>query len=418
MDPHRRRLLRAYLALVLLDEVRELEDQRVAAAAERRRPQGRRRCWVREIFRKRYESQYYTLMPDLRARDEDMFRKYLRVPPALFDEILRNVQPLIQCQNTRMRAAIPAGMALAVTLRHLATGDSYTSLAFDFRISKQAISKIVIRVCDAIIFYYKNEVIHFPQTKEEWKQIAKGFSDVWQFHHCLGALDGKHIRMKKPVKSGTMFFNYKKFFSIVLMALVDHEYKFIWYDLGANGSASDAQIFNSSDLLEVMTAQTLQFPDADPLPGDNVDMPYFFIGDEAFALKTWMMKPYSRQHLTREETAFNYRLSRARRVVENAFGILSMRWRVLTTSMQHELKTVEFIVEACIVLHNLMRNRYPVMHRRAVDREDENGNIIPGEWRQNSQVLQQPPNFYGSAATRAGQRQRLALQAYYSQHHL
>jgi hypothetical protein len=96
-----------------------------------------------------------------------------------------------------------------------------------------------------------------------------------------------------------------------------------------------------------------------------------------------MMKPYSHRGLDNEERIFNYRLSRARRVVENAFGILANRFQVLLTTMQHHPSTVKVIVKACIVLHNLMRLRYPELQNQFLDRaENMTCDFIPGAWRQ------------------------------------
>ena len=78
----------------------------------------------------------------------------------------------------------------------------------------------------------------------------------------------KHIACKAPSKSGSQYYNYKGFYSIVLMALVDAEYKFIWADLGATGAASDVQIYNASELKKMVEAGTLGFPAPEPLPND------------------------------------------------------------------------------------------------------------------------------------------------------
>ena len=104
---------------------------------------------------------------------------------------------------------------------------------------------------------------------------------------------------------------------------------------------------------------TLDVPDAEPLPGDDRDMPYFLIGDDAFSLRTWLMKPFSARGLPDEERIFNYRLSRARRVVENVFGIMANRFGCLLTTMSQNPETVTSIVLACCMLHNIMRLRYP-----------------------------------------------------------
>ena len=132
---------------------------------------------------------------------------------------------------------------------------------------------------------------------------------------------------------------------------------------------------------------SLGLPFPDPLPHDYQDVPYFFVGDDAFALRETMMKPYSKRNLNDDERIFNYRLSCARRVVENAFGILANRFQVLLTTMRHKPSTVKVIVKACIVLHNLMRIRYPSIQNEMIDRpEDINTDFIPGAWRQDKNL--------------------------------
>ena len=142
-------------------------------------------------------------------------------------------------------------------------------------------------------------------------------------------------------------------------------------------------MYNESELREAVEDGSIGFPDADPLPNDTEDVPYYFIGDDAFALRTTMMKPYSHRTMDREERIFSYRLSRARRVVENAFGILANRFRILLSTMGHSPSTVRQIVKTCIILHNLMRVRYPALQDQQLDCElPINRNLISGAWRQ------------------------------------
>jgi hypothetical protein len=182
---------------------------------------------------------------------------------------------------------------------------------------------IVREVCEAIKAEYLDELMTCPTTPDAWREVATKFMDRWNFPHTCGAVDGKHFACRCPPNTGSLYFNYKGFYSILLFALVDADYKFIWADVSGKGAASDAQVFNDSDLKTCMDDGTIGFPPPEPLTNDTEDVPYFLVGDDAFALRTTMMKPYSRRGLTREERIFNYRLSRARRVVENAFGILS-----------------------------------------------------------------------------------------------
>ena len=304
-------------------------------------------------------------------------------------------------------------MKLAITLRFLATGNSYRSLAFAFRVPHNTISLFVPEVCQAIIDEYQDEVFNFPSTPDQWRDVAQRYGDRWNFHHACGALDGKHVAIKAPDKTGTMFYNYKGYFSVILFALVDADYKFLWCDVGSPGSASDCSVFNQT-LRPAVESGAVGFPDPEPLPDDDQPTPYFIIGDDAFPLRTWLMKPFSNRYQTNKERIFNYRLSRARRVVENAFGILAHRWRCLLTTMQQETETVIVIVKGALCLHNIMRLRYPGLQNNDIDRDGNNGAIVPGAWR-DGVVLQDMQNVVGGPAeTRQAKRQRIYLKHYYN----
>ena len=95
-----------------------------------------------------------------------------------------------------------------------------------------------------------------------------------------------------------------------MLALVDGQYKFRWVDVGTGGSCSDAQIFNTCHMKRKIDDGSIDFPDPIPITQGGPDVPYFILADEAFALKTWLMKPYGRRMLTREERIANYRILR------------------------------------------------------------------------------------------------------------
>uniref|UniRef100_A0A0P4VN50 DDE Tnp4 domain-containing protein n=1 Tax=Scylla olivacea TaxID=85551 RepID=A0A0P4VN50_SCYOL len=104
-------------------------------------------------------------------------------------------------------------------------------------------------------------------------------------------------------------------------------------------------------------------------------------GNDAFGLRTYLMKPYSNRNLTREQRITNYRFSKGRRVVENAFRILLQRWQVLLTTMQQGPDTVRNIVEACVCLHNLKRSYYPKMKDPLLDNVNGQQNVSLDSWR-------------------------------------
>ena len=89
-------------------------------------------------------------------------------------------------------------------------------------------------------------------------------------------------------------------------------------DIGGYGSMSDAQIYNASEIKECLEDGAIGFPDPDRSPAN--DNQSLILADDAFGLITYLMKPYSHRGVTKEEFIINYRISRGRRVVENAFG--------------------------------------------------------------------------------------------------
>lgn len=219
----------------------------------------------------------------------------------------------------------------------------------------RTVSNIVQEV--AIAIWNKMQPIYLPEpTTDIWQSIASRFEQRWQFPHCVGAVDGKHVVIKKPGKNGSTYFNYKHTFSIILMAVVDADYKFVTVDIGAMGRFSDGNVFASSGLGKNMMKHTLQLPTPKQIPTIAESLPYVFVGDEAFPLSIILMRPYPRRHVTGnyEYQVFNARLSRARQTVECAFGILSSGFRVFKRPFENKVDTVKDIVKAACVLHNYL----------------------------------------------------------------
>jgi hypothetical protein len=192
-----------------------------------------------------------------------------------------------------------------------------------------------------------------PKCEGSWHAIAEEFNTKWQFPHCVGALDGKHVAILTPADSGSLYFNYKQFNSIVLLALVDANYRFLYVDIGSYGRVSDGGVFNNSSLGQALKNNSLNIPPPGSVT-DTISLPFVVLADDAFALKPYMMKPYANRGLTREQRVFNYRLSRGRRVVENAFGILSQRFRVFSRAIPLKPEKVEVVTMAACCVHNFL----------------------------------------------------------------
>ena len=245
--------------------------------------------------------------------------------------------------------------------RYLATGESFRSLAFAFRTDHSTISNLARDLAHAIWDHLAEEHFQFPNAAQKWKAIAKDFLEKWQFPLCLGALDGKHVVIMAPNHSRSEYFNYKGTFSVVLMALVDANLKFIGIDVGAPGRFSDGGIFSNSNLGKGFLNGRFVLPQREPLPeAEHLgSLPYVLVADEAFPLKDCIMRPYLGRGQSHVQRVYNYRHSRARRVSKNAFGALASRWRFSHTKIATVPDLTVATVKAACVLHNMLVDQNP-----------------------------------------------------------
>ena len=309
----------------------------------------------------------------------------MRMSPESFDYILSLVSPLISRQTTKLREPISAAERLTLTLRFLASGNSQQSMSFSYRVGRQTVSSIIKETCRAIWQVLNEKYLSAPKLPEDWKNIAEQFMQLWNFPNCIGAIDGKHIAIECPINSGSLYHNYKGFFSIVLLAICDAHYIFSFVNIGDYGSNNDSGVLENSVVGKAFAHDALCVPDPEPVEGCDIPLPYFIVGDDIFGLKTWLLCSFpGRSQLSEAQQIFNYRLSRARRVIENAFGILRARWRVFSRPIQASVETAEEITKAAVCLHNYLRQTNSASYCPSgfVDSEDGSGDVRPGEWRQ------------------------------------
>lgn len=204
---------------------------------------------------------------------------------------------------------------------------SFWSLAFAFRMGKTTVASIVNDTTEAIWDLLREECLPFP-NKRMWQDIADDMYVKTNFPNCIGSIDGKHIRTKCPKNSGSDYFNYKNFYSIVLQAVANSDCKFIAIDVGCKGRQSDGGVFRSSKLYELLETNRLNVPQPRELPNSLVKAPFVLVGDEAYPLLPYLMRPFPRKSLDKSKHIFNYRLSRCRQKVECAFGILTAKWQI------------------------------------------------------------------------------------------
>ncbi|XP_037581495.2 uncharacterized protein LOC119464548 [Dermacentor silvarum] len=368
----------------------------------KRQDRRRRRWWVRPVFmHRKEEGLYYTAMRRMREGDHDFFFKFYRMTPQMFDALLSFVVDDLKREYV-VREPLEPGERLAITLSYLASGQEVKDVAMAYRVGIET-ARLCIHFCCRVIWARLKDRFMKVPSEADWTEIAQGFASQWQFPNCLGAVDGKHVAITAPANSGSLYFNYKSTFSIVLMAAVDSNYQYTIIDVGAQGRQSDGGILKNSEFGKALASGTLGTPSASCLPGTRTAAPYAFVGDEAFQLRKDFMRPFPAKQLTDERRVFNYRLSRARRCVENAFGITAARWRVLLRTINLHPTNVDYVIKAACILHNFIMKLNAQTHGY-VDREDSFGNVIPGHWRQSVEGEARDgsqSNYFSLASTHA-----------------
>ena len=267
-------------------------------------------------------------------------------------------------------------------MRYLASGETQQSLSYSFRIGRTTVSNIISENCEAIFSSLKGTYLNPRNSPEDWKNISLQFEEKWNFPHTIGAIEGKHIRTECSKNFGTLYCNYKSFFSIVLLAVCDANYCFTLYDLGSYGSNNDSGILLNSEMGRKLEEERMNLPIAEDFDGCNYKpLPYYLLGDRIFLLKPWLMRSFPGKNMTEEERVCNYRQSRGRRTIENTFGILVTRCRIFVTPIRASVHSVEKYVLACLSLHNYLMQTDNAMYTPTgfIDSENRVGIILPGE---------------------------------------
>ncbi|XP_067217094.1 putative nuclease HARBI1 [Linepithema humile] len=320
-----------------------------------KRPYRKKQYWVAPYLKDRPEhSFYYVSIPKLTIENGVRFHNYFRMSATQFEELLSIVGPLLIKENV-IREPIQPKERLMITLRYLASGDSMTSMSYQYLVGVTTVCNIIRETCEAIWSNLCPLVLLSVLSEGDWLEIANDFEELSNFIHCIGAIDGKHVTIQCPNNAGSTYYNYKHAHSVVLMAICDARYIFRFVDIGAYGRRSDGGIFGDSAIGKNFNANRMNVPKPSAVAGGRI-LPYCLVGDEAFPLKSYLLRPYpGKNGLTSEQDIFNYRLSRARRFIENTFGILASQWRLYRKPIIAFPENAKLMVQATVCLHNWIR---------------------------------------------------------------
>ena len=203
----------------------------------------------------------------------------------------------------------------------------YRSVGHLFGIAPSTCCAIFKETCQAIKTVLLPKYVTMP-SDDRLTEIINGFETKFGFPNCGGAIDGTHIPIIAPRDHHTDYYNRKGYYSLVAQVICDHEYRVMSVTAGWPGRVHDARVFVNSAICRQGNAGTL-FPHRPRRVGD-VDVPVVVLGDPAYPLLPWLMKPFSDSgRLSQEQRNYNYQHSRARMVIENTFGRCKARWRIL-----------------------------------------------------------------------------------------
>ena len=312
-----------------------------------------------------------------------------------FSYIYEQLRSRLLRQDTVMRRAISVERRVGITLWFLATPSEYRTIAHLFGVARSTACEIVHETCTAIVDCLLKQYIQFP-SGARLDEVVDGFLNKWGVPMCVGAIDGSHIPVCGMAMNHTDYYNRKGWYSVILQGIVDHSYRFIDINVGWPGSVHDARVFGHSALYSSIENGLL--PNRN-MTVNGINIPLYLIGDSAYPLKTWLMKPYTHSpSLTRQQQYYNYRLCKARIVVENAYGRLKARWHRLMKRNDMRMEVIPTVILAACVLHNIC---------------EIHGETFQECWlrdMETSNNLQQP-NAIAVVANRAGERAKQVREA-------
>lgn len=222
---------------------------------------------------------------------------------------------------------------------YMANNETSRQICDRFGISISSAHRTLIRVLN-FIWSLKKEYITWPNNRRKLA-VSQGFRKKQNINHIIGAIDGSHIRINKPLQHEDVYVNRKQYHSIILQAVVDHEKLFIDVCCGEHGSLHDARVLRRSSLYE-------RAQNNDYFGG------YFIIGDSAYPALDWLVTPFrDTGNLTEREKTFNFKLSSTRMIVEHSFGLLKGRFQRLHHVSNLDIETCSKLVMCCCILHNI-----------------------------------------------------------------
>ncbi|KAH7945967.1 hypothetical protein HPB49_018282 [Dermacentor silvarum] len=280
---------------------------------------------------------------------EANFRQSFRMTPATFRYLVDSLRGELERQDTNMRLAVAVDKRVAIGLYRLRSTAEDATIAHLFGVGRSTVNVAYREFFAAVIKVLEPRWLRMVRREEMPEHIRK-FYAVSGFPQAIGALDGCHIAISPPAEHATDYYNYKGWHSIILLALVDHQYLFKYINVGSPGRCHDAYVYGRSELHNLVASDFFKSP-ASEIEGTRVGP--IILCDQAFPLTPNLLKPFANAVAGTREGIFNYQLSKTRRIVENAFGRLKARFRFTSKRMECKLRTAKQAIRSACVLHNI-----------------------------------------------------------------
>ena len=295
------------------------------------------RCVRRQRQRYRRRAPYYWTLPrpveswfEIHYPDRtipgDYFRRLLRMNRESFDLLLNVTRNRLTRQNTILRNCLTPEKVLACGLLRLAHGNSYETIGPALNVGRTTVIEACQDVVEAL-YELRNEYIKFPTTVAETMACIQTFTDKSRLPNIVGAIDGTHIKIISPRDSAVDYFSRNQQHDFIIQAVADGKGLFLDFAAGYPGSLHDARVYRNSFLYQRASNEELLREPVERIGNRNIH-PYL-VGDSAYPISPWLMKPYPEATRNPGEITFNKELSSARVAIECAFGRLKSRWRIL-----------------------------------------------------------------------------------------
>ncbi|KAB0794568.1 hypothetical protein PPYR_01647 [Photinus pyralis] len=274
------------------------------------------------------------------------FRKHFRLTKMSFEEVLIKIGDKLSMASSVHHTGRPGNDAktqLLVGLWILANQESYRTVADRFDLTISTAWCYFRKVVDTLVSI-ASDVIQWPKNESQRQCFSTEFRKRQGFPNVIGAIDGTHIPIVAPHNMANSYINRNKYYSIVLQGVCNARYKFIDCYAGPPGSVHDARVLKMSPL-----GKKLNHNIHDLVPSD-----YHLLGDSAYSNASHLLTPYKDNgHLSRKQKNYNYKHSATRVAIEQAYGLLKGRFRILRYVNIYDTKVIPSVIISCCVLHNI-----------------------------------------------------------------